>query len=170
VLVLGPLAAPSSAPQADPGEPAAGRLYARADGSALRAVVEIAIEPGWVLYHSEVGGELDEHGNGYPGKPLVVRPAGSGLAFAPARLPAPHRKHDPQLGNWAWVHEGKIRIYLAAAPGGPPPADLGVSISGSTCSSKGVCRRYDETLATEGLGPDAAFAEFPADLEPPTSR
>ena len=166
-LGAGALAAPREA-EADP---AAGRLYARPSAAGLRAVVEIAIEPGWVLYHSEVGGDRDEHGNGYPGRPLVVRPMGSGLAFAPAEVPAPHRKLDPQLGNWAWVHEGRIRIYLAAAgPGARMPADLAVALSGSTCSAEGVCMRYDETLAPEGHGPDAAFAEFPADLRPPTGH
>jgi hypothetical protein len=152
-------------------EPAAGRLYARPSAAGLRAVVEIAIEPGWVLYHTEVGGERDEHGNGYPGRPLVVRPAGSGLVFAPPRVPAPQRKLDPALGNWAFVHEGRIRIYLAAAGAdGAIPADLAVALSGSTCSAQGVCRRYDETLVPEGPGPDAAFADFPADLRPPTGH
>ena len=154
-------------------EPAAGTLYVRESGAGLEAVVEIAIEPGWILYHTEVGGDPDEHGRGYPGRALVVEPRGPGLAFSPARVPKPYRHEDPLLRNWAWAHEGRIRVYLAARGGGAPaadPGDLRVRLSGSTCSDAGICMRYEETLAPAGPGPDALFASFPADLRPPTTR
>ena len=154
-------------------EPAAGTLYVRTGDADLRAVVEIAIEPGWILYHTDVGGDPDEHGRGYPGRALVVEPRGSGLVFSPARVPEPHRHEDPILRNWAWAHAGRIRVYLAArgADGTDPlPADLRVRLSGSTCSDAGVCMRYEETLAPAGPGPDALFASFPADLRPPLAR
>jgi DsbC/DsbD-like thiol-disulfide interchange protein len=156
-------------------EPASGTLYVRLGEEGLRAVVEIAIEPGWILYHTQVGGDPDERGKGYPGRPLVVSPSGAGLVFAPARFPPPRRHDDPLLHNWAWAHAGRIRIYLAAAPvaGGPPPGilpDLRVALSGSTCSDEGVCRRYEETLAPAGPGPDALFAGFPTDLHAPARR
>jgi hypothetical protein len=151
-------------------EPATGTLYVRGDDAGLRAVVEIAIEPGWILYHTEVGGDPDEHGRGYPGRALVVEPRGSGLVFSPARVPDPVRHEDPLLRNWAWAHAGHIRVYLAArgARGAPAvPGDLRVALSGSTCSDEGVCMRYEETLAPAGPGPDALFAGFPDDLRPP---
>jgi hypothetical protein len=171
LIGLAILAAALAAPRPALAEPAAGTLYVRPGGPGLRAVVEIAIEPGWVLYHSQVGGDRDEHGGGYPGKPLVVRPTGSGLAFAPPRVPEPRRHEDPQLENWAWVHQGRILIYLTAAgPGAAVPGDLRVALSGSTCSEAGVCMRYDETLAPAGPGPDALFASFPKDLRAPIRR
>jgi hypothetical protein len=151
------------------GDPAAGRLYVRPGDAGLRAVIELAIEPGWVLYHSEVGGDLDERGAGYPGRPLLVRPVGTGMTFSPARLPEPRRKEDPQLRNWAWVHQGRIRIYLVAdGPGAAVSANLRVALSGSTCSDAGVCMRYDETLEPSGPGRDDLFAGFPEDLRAPT--
>jgi hypothetical protein len=131
-------------------------------------VIELAIEPGWVLYHSEVGGDTDERGAGYPGRPLLVRPTGPGMTFSPPRLPEPRRKDDPRLRNWAWVHEGRIRIYLVAdGPGAALSANLRVALSGSTCSDAGVCMRYDETLEPAGPGPDSLFAGFPEDLRAP---
>jgi DsbC/DsbD-like thiol-disulfide interchange protein len=160
---------------ADATEPASGTLYVRLGNEGLRAVVEIAIEPGWILYHTQVGGDPDEHGNGYPGRPLAISPSGAGLAWSPARVPPPRRHDDPLLQNWAWAHEGRIRIYLAAAPaaGGASidrVSDLRVDLSGSTCSDEGICRRYEETLAPAGPGSDALFAGFPADLHAPAGR
>jgi hypothetical protein len=118
-----------------------------------------------------VGGERDARGAGYPGRPLVVTPSGRGMTFANPRLPEPRRKEDPLLRNWAWVHEGRIRIYLLAdGPGAAVSANLRVALSGSTCSDEGVCMRYDETLEPAGPGPDVLFAGFPEDLRAPTPR
>jgi len=169
LLTLG--AAVAVAPGAALADPAIGRLYVRPGDAGLRAVVEIAVEPGWVLYHSDVGGDRDERGAGYPGRPLVVRPSGRGMTFSAPRLPEPERKEDPRLRNWAWVHEGRIRIYLVAdGPGAAVSDALRVELSGSTCSDAGVCMRYDETLEPSGPGRDELFAAFPEDLRAPTPR
>lgn len=142
-----------------------GELFLRVEGSRVRLVVELRIEPGWHLYHTELGGDLDESGEGYPARPLVVTAGGEAVSWAGPLLPQPVRYDDRVLENWVNVHTGTIRIYLAGRlTDGGDASDVRVALSGATCSVKGACLRYEQVLEPAGAGRAELFADFPATL------
>ena len=148
-------------------KPPSGTLFVRVDERDLRAVVEVRVGSDWHLYHTDVGGERDASGQGYPAKSLVITPTGPGVSWSEARVPQPERFEDLELDNWANVHRGTIHLYLAGRLAkGATGSDVSVRLSGSACSDEGYCVRYYETLEPVGEGGDDMFAAFPADLTP----
>lgn len=147
---------------------AAADLYLRAQAGQVRAVIEIEIDHDWHLYHTEVGGDVDEYGDGYPAKPLVITPAGEGITWSEPRLPEPERHQDEQIDNWANIHHGTIYVYLSGElEEGAQLPEIEIEVDGLTCSEKsGTCIPYNEVLEVEGEGSDALFADFPKDLVP----
>jgi thiol:disulfide interchange protein len=134
------------------------KLYARADGDQVRALVRIELEPGWHLYHEDLGPP------GAVGKPTTLK--WTGFAEKPAtRFPKPIRLQQPPgvTPDWILGHEGRLDILAEGklAPGAKLE-DLEVAISGLTCEE--TCLPYDETATFAGRGPDPVFASFPDDL------
>jgi suppressor for copper-sensitivity B len=146
---------------------AEGTLFARQEGDELRIALRVRVEPGWYLYHDDLGPE------DAVGKPTTVRLSAPGVDFGPARFPEPER-FEQEIGargkpTWIWGHKGELVIYARGElqPGAEPPAldSIEAIIDGLTCEE--LCVPYREELIAEGPGPDALFATFPADLEGP---
>jgi thiol:disulfide interchange protein DsbD len=139
-------------------------LFARAEGTTVRAVVEIRVDPDWHIYHgpdaSDVGTEF-----GLPTKPELV---GEGFTWGDWRFPEP--KIDEQdFGTVVRfrIHSGTVAIWrVGTKTPGAKLEDLKLEISGQTCKDGpgGVCLPYEETVAFGGAGPDTLFASFPKDL------
>lgn len=128
----------------------------------LRAAIRVRVEPGWHLYHTELG-QPDS-----VGKPTKVSfQSGS---WSEVRFPEPKRSEQPGLGEdgrdtWIWAHEGTIVLYAAGRlPEDAQPAQVEVALSGLTCEDEGSCIPYKEVVTSKGSGPDDVFAAFPADL------
>ena len=166
LLIVGLLAGgPTSVAARD--DHVSGELFLRVDGSRVRLVMELRIEEGWHLYHTEPGGDLDESGEGYPARPLVITASEDAVSWSPPLLPPPVRYEDRMLENWVNVHTGTIRIYLAGQlADGSEASDVRGALSGATCSVKGACLRYDEVLEPAGAGQAELFADFPTALVP----
>jgi cytochrome c biogenesis protein CcdA len=142
---------------------ALGKLYVRVKDSDARAAIEIRIQPGWHLYHDELG-QPDS-----VGKPTKVTFDQEDAVWSKARFPEPIRLDQPKGGKdgrdtWIWGHEGTIVLY-ARGRFGPQAklADLEVDIAGLTCATE--CIPWSQSLEPAGEGPDELFAAFPADLE-----
>jgi suppressor for copper-sensitivity B len=128
----------------------------------LRAAIRVSIEPGWHLYHTELG-QPDS-----VGKPTKVSfPSGT---WSDVRFPEPQRGEQVGLGEggrdtWIWQHEGTIVLYAAGRlPDDAQPAQVEVKLDGLTCEDEGSCIPYKELVTSKGAGPDDVFAAFPADL------
>lgn len=146
---------------------AQGRLYARGAGADVQCVIELKLDPGWHIYHEELGD------GGGVGSPTEVTWAGPGVEWSVTRFPEPEKLPAPGLtapdGGPAWIygHEGTILLYAVGrfASGTADPAAIGATITGLTCDEKG-CIPYEEELGVAGPGKDSLFAKFPADLVP----
>jgi DsbC/DsbD-like thiol-disulfide interchange protein/cytochrome c biogenesis protein CcdA len=161
-LVVGALFV--AAPAASAQQHAHAKLYARADGDDVKAAVEIAIDPGWHIYHGPTAADM-----GPPdavGTPTTVTPVGDGFTWSAPRFPKP-MKEEQQFGatkTFIYEHVGTPVLWLRGKKG--PGADLSklqVTIDGLTCDASG-CLPYGETVAVAGPGSDKLFAKFPADL------
>lgn len=147
---------------------ASARLYVRASDADVRTAIEVRIDPGYHLYHDELG-QPDS-----VGKPTTVDFEGEGLEWSETRFPTPERLEQPGVGEdgrdtWIWGHEGTIVLYTRGRASAPAKLDqLGATIRGLTCTDGGECVPYTEELEPEGEGPDALFAAFPADLVVPS--
>ncbi|HVS10896.1 MAG TPA: cytochrome c biogenesis protein CcdA [Planctomycetota bacterium] len=135
------------------------KLYARADGDQVRALVRIELDPGWHLYHEDLGPP------GAVGQPTTLE--WTGFAEKPAtRFPKPIRLQQPAgiKPDWILAHEGRLDI-LAEGELAPDAKleDLEVTVRGLTCDENG-CLPYAETAKYAGRGPDSVFADFPAGL------
>ena len=144
-------------------EHASGTLYTRVSNGVVRAAVAIEVHLDRHLYHTDVGGDLDEFGDRYPGKPLRLVSRGTGITWSEPRVPEPERYVDVQLGNWANVHSGTFTVYLRGELAVDADlSDFRVELSGLTCSTVDKsCIRLRQVLETSGEGPDEVFAEFP---------
>lgn len=146
---------------------ASAELFARplADGR-LQAAIRVRIEPGWHLYHDELG-QPDS-----VGKPTQVTFPDEGVLEAQVRFPDPHRLEQPGIGEggrdtWIWGHEGEIVIHaLVRVAEGTAVSALQARLSGLTCQDDGSCIPWSAKPRNGGAGPDALFASFPADLAP----
>jgi DsbC/DsbD-like thiol-disulfide interchange protein/cytochrome c biogenesis protein CcdA len=169
VALLLPLTAlPSPAPQ---DLKARAELFVRpAEGEGaspreVRAAIRVHIEPGWHLYHDDLGPP------DAVGMPTTLR-FESGEWSKP-RFPAPLRLDQPGVGEdggdtWIWGHEDELVIHVAGRLAeGETVGDLEVRMKGLTCEDEGTCIPWSATLESAGAGPDAVFAAFPADLAPP---
>ncbi|MCZ6596530.1 MAG: protein-disulfide reductase DsbD family protein [Planctomycetota bacterium] len=145
-------------------------LYARGEEvpapqgrSIVRAAIEITIDPGWHLYHEELGGP------DAIGIPTTVELGGEGIEWGPVRFPEPHRYEQPGYGDvpatWILGHEGTIVLFAAGwLAEGAKAEGATVKLSGQTCAEQ--CTIYDQKLTVSSAGADALFAAFPADLVP----
>src|SRR5689334_11777901 len=108
-------------------------LFARTDGSDVKAVVRIEVDSGWHLFHEAVG-------NGY-GKETTLEWSGEGITWSPTRFPTPEKHFEQGLEGplggpaWEWVHEGTVLLYARGrvASGTPDPSKVSVTIDGQTC-------------------------------------
>ena len=131
-------------------------LYARVEGSEVRAALEIAITPGWHLYHRELGPSTY-------GKPSVITLQGEGVRWEPAVWPEPMKIDQSAIeaGLYILGHEGTIVVYARGelAPGASAPEPWG-TIEGQTCEN--VCIDYMETFHSRGRGTDAVWKGWDA--------
>lgn len=144
--------------------PVKAQLYTRAEGDVLRAAVVIEVEPGYHIYHSELG---DPRAVGKPTKLVFEGSASWSAARFPA--PVPHEQSEIEGKPTILTHEGTITLYVAGRlASGADGADVVLKLSGSVCDASG-CVLFKKTLKSEGGGNDALFAAFPADLVVPES-
>lgn len=128
------------------------------------AAFRVRIDPGWHLYHDELG-QPDS-----VGKPTVVTFPEESVSGARVRFPEPHRFEQPGIGEggrdtWIWGHEGEI-VILAGIDlvEGADTSALQARLRGLTCQDDGSCIPWSARPKSAGAGPDALFANFPADL------
>ena len=149
--------------------PAEATLYTRIEDGVVRAAIELEIEPGWHIYHGPTKADL-----GHPqaiGAPTVVELGGEGIAWSAVTFPEPYVEDQSDFGAGVFIlaHEDYLVLYAAGrlAPGAAPPAeaDIGAKLKGLVCQES--CIPYNEEVTSAGPGPDALFADFPADLAPP---
>lgn len=146
-------------------------LHARATPAGVEVVLQVAVSPTWYLYHTELGAP------DAIGKPTAVDLSGIGVTFGELVWPAPHKTPQEWGANgrptWTWTHDGTFEVFGFGTWDSGPPDDLDelplifATITGQTCSDvTGTCIAYDEELEVAGPGPDALFADFPAELRP----
>lgn len=143
------------------------RLFARAEGADVKAVLQVKLDPGWHIYHEFLGD------GGGVGTATEVTWGGDGIVWSPTRFPEPEKLPAPGMTapgggpGWIFGHEGTVLLYAKGhfASGTPDLTKITASISGLTCDAKG-CIPYDEEPDLEGPGKDALFEKFPADLIP----
>ena len=143
---------------------ATGSLYTRAEGDALELCLQIRIEPGFHLYHHELGAPDSV------GKPLKVELVSEDVEFGPLWWPEPHRFEQPGLGDggrdtFILGHDGKLVLYGRGviADGVSEPV-VEVKLDGLTCEDSGSCFPYFETLKSKGEGRAKYWADYPADF------
>jgi len=118
----------------------------------VRAAIRVRIDPGWHLYHSQLG-QPDS-----VGKPTRVSFEGVPGEWSEVRFPQPKRSEQPGLGEdgrdtWIWAHSGTIVLYAAGRLAeGSDPAGVMVQLSGQTCEDGGVCLLYSERAERERRG------------------
>ncbi len=148
-------------------KPARATLFTRAEDGLVRAVLEIDIEFGWHIYHSELG-----HPEAI-GLPTKVAFEAEGVEWSQPLFPEPHELPqglDDSEGNelWIWGHEGLVRIYAAGTYEGEAPTKVAASIQGQVC--KESCIPYFDDVTSKGKGKDTLFASFPDALLPKAAQ
>jgi thiol:disulfide interchange protein DsbD len=142
---------PPAADELEQGE-ADSSLYVRVEGGEVRAALEIAITPGWHLYHRELGPSTY-------GKPTEITLHGAGVSWDEPQWPEPIRIDQSVIEKGLYIlgHEGTlvVRIRGALAAGAPAPRVWG-EIQGQTCDEES-CVDYRETVVDRGRGPDALW-------------
>ncbi len=143
-------------------------LYTRVEGELVKAAIEIKVDSGWHLFHTELGGPAAV------AIPLKLEWSGAAVGtWSEPRLPEPKvfRAPGTKESEWAWVHRGRFYVHaLGRLVPGSDPNDIGVRLSGQTCMDmEGLCLQYAEEIETKGAGVDPAFAGFPADLAAPAA-
>jgi thiol:disulfide interchange protein DsbD len=135
-------------------------LYTRIESSEVRAALEIAIEPGWHLYHRELGPSTY-------GIPTTITLHGEGVRWEEPVWPEPIKIDQSAIeaGLYILGHEGKIVVYARGTleAGASPPKVRG-EIEGQTCEE--VCIDYHETFFDRGRGPDAVWSAWDAAHSP----
>ncbi|MEQ1895648.1 MAG: protein-disulfide reductase DsbD domain-containing protein, partial [Planctomycetota bacterium] len=142
--------------------PVKAQLYTRAEGDVLRAALVIEVEPGYHIYHSELG---DPKAIGKPTKLAFEGSASWSAVRFPT--PVPHEQSEIEGKPTILTHEGTIALYVAGRlVSGADGSDVVIKLSGLVCDASG-CVPFKKTLSSEGAGDDALFAAFPADLVAP---
>jgi len=135
-------------------------LYTRVEGSEVRAALEIAITPGWHLYHETLGPSTF-------GKPTRIKLRGAGITWEKPVWPEPERIDQSVIEEGLYIlgHEGTLVVYARGtlAPGAPVPEIEG-SIDGQTCEE--VCIDYEELVHSRGRGPDSVWSGWEAAYGP----
>ncbi len=157
-----------AAPAAAQFQHADATLYTRIDGPVLRAAIQLKVDIGWHIYHSELGPP------DAIGKPTVVTPGGEGIEWGEVRFPEPFRHEQPGFGDqpdtWIYAHDGTIVLYAAGLLADEAAAENAtVDLTGLTCEDGigGTCVPYSELGVTSaGEGKDKLFEDFPEDLVP----
>ena len=160
-------AAPLVAPVQD--SKARAELFVRpadAVGTEVQAAIRIRIDPGWHLYHDDLGPE------DAVGKPTRVSFEGADGEWSAVRFPEPHVYDQPYglEGKPTWIngHEGTIVLYAAGRlADGARAADLKAELVGLTCQDDGSCIPWSASAKTRGAGTDKLFEKFPEDLAVP---
>jgi cytochrome c biogenesis protein CcdA/DsbC/DsbD-like thiol-disulfide interchange protein len=141
---------------------ASGTLYTRVEGDLVRAAIVVELDPGFHIYHSDLGHEKAV------GKPTKFTFEGS-ATFGPVRFPEPHKFDQSEIGEGIFIlgHEGTVTYYAAGRlAAGADGSDIVAKINALVCDATG-CVPYKQTLKPEGAGDDQLFAAFPADLAAP---
>jgi thiol:disulfide interchange protein DsbD len=136
-------------------------LYTRIEGTEVRAALEIAITPGWHLYHTDLGPSTY-------GKPAVLELHREGIRWEEPVWPEPERIDQSLIEEGLYIlgHSGTIVVYARGtlAPGATEPKAWG-EIEGQTCAD--VCVDYEETFVSQGRGPDAVWSGWEAAMSAP---
>jgi thiol:disulfide interchange protein DsbD len=140
-------------------------LYVRERDGKLTAAIQIAIDEGWHLYHTELGGT--EYA-----VPLGVEMAADHVTWGAPRLPEPER-YDLFDAEWVWGHHGTLTVLVegTVAPGAEP-GPVTARLSGQTCSEGlgAQCIDYAELARDRGEGPDALFASVAGAAQAPVGK
>ncbi|MCB9914520.1 MAG: hypothetical protein H6828_05150 [Planctomycetes bacterium] len=143
---------------------AGGKLYTRVQGSELELTIQIRIDPGFHLYHKELGAPDSV------GKPLTVELAGEGVTFDALWWPEPHRFEQKGLGDggrdtFILGHDTKLVLYgHGRLADGVSDPEVTAKLDGLTCEDGGSCFPYFETLESRGEGRDKYWEDYPADF------
>jgi thiol:disulfide interchange protein DsbD len=145
---------------------ARGTLYARAENSDVRVVLEIRIDRDWHLYHGPT--EQDMSPDGAIGKPTVVTLFGPNVAWSPVEYPKPEIVEQKLSDDEPATHIGEYHgtvVFRATGHGSGgtiDPKAITASVIGLTCVDDGTCVPYAEELKVDGPGPDSLFAKSAA--------
>ena len=140
---------------------ASAELFTQIDGQALRFAVSIDIDPGFHLYHHELGASDSV------GMPLSVKLSGEGVEFDELVWPEPHRYEQPGIGDgerdtFILGHEDQLVIFgRGTLAEGVTDPELSVKLKGLTCEDSGACYPYNETITSSGKGKDSLWAKYP---------
>jgi len=148
---------------------ATSEVFARTVGTDVQVAVRIEIDRGWHLYHGPDDEDVGPLVDGVlPGQPTKIELQGEGITWGDWRFPKPKvETYDFGTPYDLNIHTGEITIWRRGTlASGAKVEGLKAVIKGLTCKDGdgGVCLPYEETVEIAGLGPDAAFAKFPADL------
>ncbi len=150
-------------------------LYTRVEGNEVRALLEIAIEPGWHLYHTADDLGFAAPGSTPTGKPTTLALHGEGITWEKPVFPQPIRIDQSEWngpGAYINAHEGTIRVHVrgALAPGAPAGTAERIrgEIHGQTCAD--LCIDYDERFVSRGRGSDASWKGWEAASSPAGGR
>ncbi len=145
--------------------PAKAALYTRTEDGLVRAAIQIDLEPRWHIYHQELG-----HPKAV-GQATKIELSGAGIEWSAVRFPEPIRIDQSDVagpGVFILAHENRLVLYAAGRLGqGATGTDVKAKIRGLVCEDVQGCIPYRAEVSSEGRGPDALFAKFPADLVAP---
>src|SRR5262245_2972271 len=125
-------------------------LHVKADGDDVKVAVEIAIDPGWHVYHGPTRADM-----GSPdavGTPTVVTLIGEGFTWSAPRFPKPIKEGQEFISPQTFIYEhvGTPVIWLRGTKSaGADVSKLQAKIEGQTCDAGG-CLPYGETVAVSG--------------------
>lgn len=160
VVLLAGLALPGFAQQ----ERVQAKLYHRVEGGELQAAIEFRVEPGFHIYHPELG-----HKDAV-GMPTKVALSAEGVEFEALVWPTPERHEQPEFGAWIQIHEGRFRVFGRAELGGEAaPETVAAKVSGQVCNAEGCTLFKFEELESQGAGSERIWEGFPTTSAPTES-
>jgi len=132
-------------------------LFTRVAGDRVQAALRVVVVPGWHLFHDTKDPQAYEY-------ETRVTLSGEGIVWSRVRFPVPKEFRQPGLDYVSLVHEGTVVLYaLGQLAPGATGDDIGATLDGQTCDES--CILYEQSVTSQGRGPDELFAAFPADLE-----
>ncbi|MFT7669358.1 MAG: DsbC/DsbD-like thiol-disulfide interchange protein/cytochrome c biogenesis protein CcdA [Planctomycetota bacterium] len=155
-------------------EKASAKLYTQVDGTELRFAVVIDIDPGFHLYHHELGAPDSI------GMPLTVKLDGEVDEFSELTWPEPHRFDQLGLGDdgrdtFILGHSDELVLFgRGTLEEGVTEPELEAVLAGLTCEDSGACFPYNETIESSGAGAASLWAKYPAadlaEVETPAAK